>query len=73
MLGIYIVLTMVLNYEVVGSARWEALKSFHHLGIAMLILYGLLLYSRGEWHRLALPRENRPVGSSRPISEVQSN
>ncbi len=43
MLGVYIVLTMVLNYEVVGSVRWEALKSFHHLGIAMLILFGLLL------------------------------
>lgn len=43
MLGAYVVLTMLLNYEVVGSARWEALKSYHHLGIAMLILYGLLL------------------------------
>ncbi|MDF0667947.1 MAG: glycosyltransferase 87 family protein [Nitrospira sp.] len=47
MLGVYIVLTMVLNYEVVGSARWEALKSYHHLGIAMLILFGLLLSSGG--------------------------
>ncbi|NGZ61345.1 MAG: hypothetical protein CV081_12710 [Nitrospira sp. LK265] len=46
-LGVYIVLTMVLNYEVVGSARWEALKSYHHLGIAMLILFGLLLSSGG--------------------------
>lgn len=45
MLAVYIVLTMVLNYEVVGSARWEALKSYHHLGIAMLILFGLLLRS----------------------------
>ncbi|MBS0150846.1 MAG: DUF2029 domain-containing protein [Nitrospira sp.] len=43
MLGVYVVLTVLLNYEVVGSARWEALKSYHHLGIAMLILYGLLL------------------------------
>lgn len=47
MLAVYILLTMVLNYEVVGSARWEALKSFHHIGIAMLILYGLLLRSNG--------------------------
>jgi hypothetical protein len=47
MLAVYILLTMVLNYEVVGSARWEALKSFHHFGIAMLILYGLLLRSNG--------------------------
>src|SRR5262249_9916868 len=49
MLAVYVVLTMVLNYEIVGSARWEALKSYHHLGIAMLILYGLLLSSRGGW------------------------
>ncbi len=47
MLAVYILLTIVLNYEVVGSARWEALKSYHHLGIAMLILYGLLLKSNG--------------------------
>ena len=45
MLVVYVVLTMVLNYEVVGSARWEALKSYHHLGFAMLILFGLLLRS----------------------------
>lgn len=38
MLALYVVLTMVLNYEVVGSARWEALKSYHHLGVPMLIL-----------------------------------
>ncbi|CUQ66554.1 glycosyltransferase family 87 protein [Candidatus Nitrospira inopinata] len=45
MLGLYIVLTVVLNYEVVGSAKWEMLKSYHHLGIAMFILFGLLLRS----------------------------
>ena len=73
MLGLYVVLTMVLNYEVVGSARWEALKSFHHLGIAMLILYGLLLRSRGEWNHRGLPRENRALGASRAVSEVQSS
>jgi hypothetical protein len=48
-LAVYIVLTVVLNYEVVGSAGWEAMKSYHHLGIAMLILYGLLLSSRDDW------------------------
>jgi alpha-1,2-mannosyltransferase len=47
-LAAYIVLTMVLNYEVVGSAKWEALKSYHHLGIAILILFGLLLSSAGS-------------------------
>ncbi len=45
MLGLYVALTAVLNYEVVGSAWWEALKSYHHLGIAMFILFGLLLRS----------------------------
>lgn len=45
MLGLYVVLTVVLNYEVVGSAKWEMLKSYHHLGIAMFILFGLLLRS----------------------------
>jgi hypothetical protein len=49
-LAAYIVLTMVLNYEVVGRANWEALKSYHHLGIAMLMLFGLLLASAGAQH-----------------------
>jgi len=48
MLGVYVALTILLNYEVVGSARWEMLKSYHHLGIAMLILYGLLLSTKGR-------------------------
>jgi hypothetical protein len=52
MLGIYVVLTMVLNYEVVGSVRWEALKSYHHLGFAILILFGLLLRSHGVGNRV---------------------
>ena len=70
MLAVYIVLTMVLNYEVVGSARWEALKSFHHLGIAMLILYGLLLSSRGEWSYPGRYPEKMHSGSSRMASEI---
>lgn len=45
MLGVYVLLTMVLNYEVWGRVRWEVLKSYHHLGIAMLALFGLLLKS----------------------------
>lgn len=55
MLALYIVLTMVLNYEVVGSARWEALKSYHHLGFAMLILFGLLLRSNSTINGLQSP------------------
>jgi hypothetical protein len=51
-LAAYIVLTMVLNYEVVGSAKWEALKSYHHLGVAILVLFGLLLASAGSRNEL---------------------
>jgi alpha-1,2-mannosyltransferase len=47
MLGVYVLLTMVLNFEVLGSVRWEVLKSYHHLGFAMLVLFGLLLKSNG--------------------------
>ncbi|WHZ26409.1 MAG: hypothetical protein OJF51_001204 [Nitrospira sp.] len=70
MLALYVVLTMVLNYEVVGSAGWEALKSYHHLGIAMLILYGLLLSSRDDWSRPAMHSEKMHTGSSRLASEA---
>jgi hypothetical protein len=70
MLAVYAVLTMVLNYEVVGSARWEALKSYHHLGIAMLILYGLLLSSRSNWRSPAPYSEKMHTRSSRMVSEA---
>ena len=60
----YIVLTMVLNYEVVGSAKWEALKSYHHLGIALLILLGLLLTSAGSRNKLQSPCMKTNPGSS---------
>lgn len=70
MLAVYVVLTMVLNYEVVGSARWEALKSFHHLGIAMLILYGLLLSSRGGWGYPSVQSKHIGSSSSHVVSET---
>jgi alpha-1,2-mannosyltransferase len=70
MLAMYVVLTMVLNYEVVGSARWEALKSYHHLGFAMLILFGLLLISRGRWSSLGAPLEKARSSSSRVVGET---
>ncbi len=70
MLAVYVVLTMVLNYEVVGSARWEALKSYHHLGIAMLILYGLLLSSTGGLSCPTSRSENMHTGSSRMVREA---
>ncbi len=61
MLAVYMILTIVLNYEIVGKANWEALKSYHHLGIAMLILYGLLLSSTG-----LVRSHKRPLESSQP-------
>lgn len=70
MLALYVVLTMVLNYEVVGSARWEALKSYHHLGIAMLILYGLFLSSRGRGSALGPRVEEMRSGHSRVVGEA---
>ncbi|MDH4300553.1 MAG: glycosyltransferase 87 family protein [Nitrospira sp.] len=68
-LAAYIVLTMVLNYEVVGSAKWEALKSYHHLGIAMLILFGLLLASAGSRNGLQSHVMKTNPGSSVPAGE----
>jgi hypothetical protein len=70
MLALYVVLTMVLNYEVVGSSGWEALKSYHHLGIAMVILYGLLLSSRGDWSGPATHSEKLHTGPSSMVSEA---
>lgn len=70
MLAVYVVLTIVLNYEVVGSARWEALKSYHHLGIAMLILYGLLLSSRGGFRNADSRMEKMQSTSSPMVSET---
>ena len=63
MLAVYMILTIVLNYEIVGKANWEALKSFHHLGIAMLILYGLLLHSQSVMASL-----HPSVGKTQPES-----
>jgi len=68
-LAAYIVLTMVLNYEVVGSAKWEALKSYHHLGIAILILFGLLLASGGSRNGLESPFMKTNPGSSLTAGE----
>ena len=50
MLGVYALFTLFLNFELIvhtlGRASWEALKSYHPQGIAMLILFGLLLKSK---------------------------
>lgn len=68
MLAVYIVLTMVLNYEVVGRVRWEALKSYHHLGFAMLILYGLLLSRKRDRTVSDQPPLQRVPSSSSPMT-----
>lgn len=70
MLAVYVVLTMVLNYEVVGRVRWEALKSYHHLGIAMLILYGLLLGTKDRAISSKLRSEPILPSSPRIASEI---
>jgi hypothetical protein len=54
----------------VGSARWEALKSYHHLGIAMLILYGLLLSSKGGWGYQSVQSKHIGSSSSHVVSET---
>ena len=69
-LAVYVVLTMLLNYEVVGSARWEALKSYHHLGIAMLVLYGLLLSSGSGGRSLNPHAEHVHSASSHVVREA---
>jgi len=64
MIAVYIVLTMVLNYEVVGSANWEALKSYHHLGFAMLVLFVLLLRTKEADHEVPSSSESTHPQSS---------
>jgi alpha-1,2-mannosyltransferase len=68
MLGVYVLLTMILNYEVLGRVRWEVLKSYHHLGIAMLILFGLLLKSNGSSSDL-----QPSLGNMHPTHSPKSN
>ena len=43
MLGIYVVLVMVLNYEVLGKPRFETFLSYHPFGVAMILLFGLMV------------------------------
>ena len=42
--GGYILLTMVLNYEVLGKQRFAMVLSYHPFAIAMLLVLGLLLF-----------------------------
>ena len=47
-LGIYIVLVMVLNHELLGKPRFEAFLSYHPFGIAMILLFGLIIGIREQ-------------------------
>jgi hypothetical protein len=47
-LGLYIVLAMVLNYEVLGKSRFQVVLSYHPFGIAMLLMFGLIVGMRTE-------------------------
>ena len=53
-LGLYIVLTMVLNYEVLGKARFETFLSYRPFGIAMILLFGLVVGMRRQMSPMAI-------------------
>ncbi|MDH5641815.1 MAG: hypothetical protein OEY28_11020, partial [Nitrospira sp.] len=65
MLGGYILLTMVLNYEVLGKARFLVLLSYHPSGVAMILLFGLVV------SRLCIERE-RILACDSPAGEKVS-
>jgi len=58
--GGYIVLTMVLNYEVLGKQRFAMVLSYHPFAIAMLLVLGLLMirFHRGPGPGWAASRAN---------------
>lgn len=46
--GLYVSLAMVLNYELLGKLRFNVLLSYHPFGVAMIMLFWLLI-SRNKW------------------------
>jgi alpha-1,2-mannosyltransferase len=56
-LGVYIVLVMVLNYEVLGKARFETFLSYHPFGIAMILLFALIVGIRSETSTIVLGKQ----------------
>ena len=46
LLGVYIMLAMVLNYEVLGRAQFQRLLSYHPFGVAMVLMFGLVISSQ---------------------------
>ncbi|HKT35567.1 MAG TPA: glycosyltransferase family 87 protein [Nitrospira sp.] len=47
----YVLLAMVLNYEILGKARFEMFLSYHPFGIAMILLFGLIVGLNSENRR----------------------
>ncbi|MCH7615421.1 MAG: DUF2029 domain-containing protein [Nitrospinae bacterium] len=45
-LGGYLLLTVILNYEFIGKQNFQVLLSYHPFTIAMLLVLGILLFSR---------------------------
>ena len=41
----YVLLTVILNYEVIGKRNFQVLLSYHPFTIAMLLILGILLFS----------------------------
>lgn len=60
-LALYILLAMVLNYEVLGKARFEMFLSYHPFGIAMILLFGLIVGIGSQRSEIVL--EKPPIPS----------
>jgi alpha-1,2-mannosyltransferase len=45
--GVYILLTLVLNYELLGKRNFERVLSYHPYAIAMLVVLGMLIWRGG--------------------------
>jgi alpha-1,2-mannosyltransferase len=56
LLGIYVVLVMVLNYEVLGKPRFQMFLSYHPFGIAMILLFGLIVGLGSKTSPIALAK-----------------
>jgi len=58
-LGGYVLLTVLLNYEFLGKHNFQVLLSYHPFTIAMLLVLGILL-----WSRSLTPISEKPVTAS---------
>jgi alpha-1,2-mannosyltransferase len=60
-LGLYIVLTMALNYEVLGKLRFEVFLSYHPFGVAMVLLFGLIVGIRRDTSPILVEKNKAAV------------